>query len=84
MRSLLLLRPEPGLSASRERATALGLDVVVCPLFRIEKLDWDAPDPANYDALLLTSANAVRFAGRKLGQLASLPAHAVGQSTAAA
>ena len=83
MRKLLLVRPEPGLSASAERARAAGLDVICCPLFRIEPVDWDAPDPAQYDALLLTSANAVRCAGPKLERLASLPAHAVGQSTAA-
>lgn len=84
MRRLLLLRPEPGLSASMERASALGLDVVGCPLFRIEPLDWEVPDPAHYDALLLTSANAVRHAGSRLRQLAGLPVHAVGKSTAAA
>jgi uroporphyrinogen-III synthase len=84
VRTLLLLRPEPGLSASAERARALGLDVLCCPLFRVEPLDWDVPDPTHYDALLLTSANAVRHAGPKLAMLASLPVHAVGQLTAAA
>lgn len=82
MRKLLLLRPEPGLSASVERAGALGLDTISCPLFRVEPLDWELPDPARYDALLLTSANAVRLSGTKLAQLASLPVHAVGQATA--
>ena len=84
MRRLLLLRPEPGLSASAEQARALALDVLCCPLFRIEPLDWDVPEPAQYDALLLTSANAVRCAGPKLNKLASLPVQAVGQSTATA
>ena len=84
MRKLLLLRPEPGLSASLERANALGLEVISCPLFRVEPQDWDTPDPANYDALLITSANAVRRAGPKLAQLAELPVHAVGKSTAIA
>jgi uroporphyrinogen-III synthase len=84
MKTLLLLRPEPGLSASAERARALGLDVLCCALFRVEPLDWTVPDPTHYDALLLTSANAVRHAGPKLAMLASLPVHAVGQSTAAA
>nr|WP_283938037.1 uroporphyrinogen-III synthase [Sphingomonas caseinilyticus] len=80
----MLLRPEPGLSASAERAYALGLDVIRCPLFQVERRDWDVPDPAQYDALLLTSANAVRHAGPKLERLTALPVHAVGQSTAAA
>ena len=66
MRKLLLLRPEPGLSASAERARALGLEVIACPLFAIEPVEWEAPDPADYDALLLTSANAVRHGGHGL------------------
>lgn len=84
MRKLLLLRPEPGLAASVERAAAMGLDVIACPLFRVEPVDWVAPDPADYDALLLTSANAVRHGGQALGALRSLPVHAVGSATAAA
>lgn len=84
MKKLLLLRPEPGLSASAERARALGLEVLCCPLFRVERLEWDAPDPAEYDGLLLTSANAVREAGPQLSTLTDLPVHAVGPSTAAA
>jgi len=84
MRNLLLLRPEPGLSASAARAGTLGLEVIRCPLFEVEPIGWDVPDPAKYDALLLTSANAVRHAGQGLERLKSLPAHAVGEATAAA
>ena len=84
MRRLLLLRPEPGLSASAERAKALGMDVLGVPLFRVESTQWQAPDPAGYDALLLTSANAVRHGGPELGALNGLPVHAVGDATATA
>jgi uroporphyrinogen-III synthase len=84
LRSLLLLRPEPGLSTSAERARAMGLEVIECPLFRVEPIDWQAPDPGIYDALLLTSANAVRMAGPELAKLQRLPAHAVGAATAEA
>lgn len=84
MRKLLLLRPEPGLSASAERARALGLDVLTCPLFRVEPVPWQAPDPAAFDALLLTSANAVRHGGAGLDRLRALPVQAVGAATAAA
>ncbi len=45
---------------------------------------WSAPDTAEYDALLLTSANAVRHGGRGLEALRALPVHAVGETTAAA
>ena len=46
MRRLLVLRPEPGASATVERARALGLDAVAMPLFEVEPVAWDAPDPA--------------------------------------
>ena len=84
MRRLLLLRPEPGLSASVERARALSVEVVACPLFRVEPVEWKAPDPGAYDALLLTSANALRHGGTGLDKLKSLSVHAVGPVTAEA
>ena len=84
MRKLLLLRPEPGLSASAARAAQLGLDVLARPLFRIEPIEWTAPDPRRYDGLLLTSANAVRQAGAKLQTVSALPVYAVGAATAEA
>lgn len=84
MRKLLLLRPEPGLSASAERAHAFGLEVIACPLFEVQPVPWKAPDPAEFDAILLTSANALRHAGGELDRLKTLPVHAVGAATAAA
>lgn len=84
MRRLVVLRPEPGASATVARARKLGLDALAMPLFAIRPLAWDAPDPGGFDALLLTSANAVRQAGDKLASYRSLPVWAVGQSTAAA
>lgn len=54
------------------------------PLFRIQRVEWRAPDPSGYDALLLTSANAVREAGEELAKLAALPVYAVGEATAKA
>lgn len=82
MLPLLLVRPEPGLSASKARAEALGLDVIACPLFDVVPLPWDAPDPAGFDALLLTSANAVRHGGPGLSAYRHLPVFAVGRATA--
>lgn len=84
MRRLLLLRPEPGLSRSAERARALGMEPVLAPLFETQPVAWSPPAPAEYDALLLTSANAVRQAGPGLANFANLPAHAVGAATAIA
>ena len=62
----------------------MGLEVITCPLFRVEPVEWAAPDPAGYDALLMTSANAVRHGERGLERLKALPVHAVGTATAAA
>ena len=82
MRPLLVLRPEPGASATAERARRLGLDAVAVPLFEVEKVEWAAPDATAFDALLLTSANATRFGGESLKALLGLPVHAVGKATA--
>jgi len=84
MRKLLLLRPEPGLTARRERAEAMGVGGVACPLFDVGPLAGGAPDARQFEALLLTSANAVREAGPGLAAYRALPVHAVGQATAAA
>src|SRR6266550_4717165 len=59
MRRVLVLRPEPGASATVERARRRGLEAIAMPLFEIEPVTWDAPDPGTFDALLLTSAHAV-------------------------
>lgn len=84
MRKLLLLRPEPGLTATAERAVGLGLEVIACPLFRVEPVEWAAPDPASFDGLLLTSANALRHGGAELERLRGLSVHSVGAATAKA
>ena len=54
------------------------------PLFDLEAVEWSAPDPAQFDAILLTSANAVNMGGGQLERLRALPVHAVGEATAAA
>lgn len=84
MRRLLILRPEPGASATAEGARLLGIDPIVRPLFTIEPIAWSPPDPARFDALLITSANALRHGGERLATLAGLPIVAVGAATAEA
>ena len=84
MRRVLVLRPEPGASRTIERARQFGLDAVAAPLFAIEPIAWEALDASRFDALLLTSANAVRHGGEELAKLRSLPVHAVGPATAEA
>jgi len=84
MRRLVIVRPEPGASASVDHARALiGIDAFAMPLFAVEPVAWAVPDPREFDALLLTSANAVRQGGEGLAQLRGLPVYAVGEATAA-
>ena len=83
-RKLLILRPEPGASETAARARALGLDPVVTPLFAIRPVAWEAPDPAGFDGVLLTSANGARHAGPALVPFLALPCWTVGEATAAA
>lgn len=54
------------------------------PLFTVRALDWDRPEPDAFDALFLTSANALHHGGAGLARYRSLPVFAVGAATAAA
>ncbi len=78
-----MLRPEPGATATCAAASKLGLQPLAIPLFAIEPVTWTAPDAAAFDALLLTSANALRQGGGELDKVRALPVHAVGEATAA-
>lgn len=78
---LLILRPEPGASETAARALELGLDPVVAPLFEIRGVDSGPLDAAEYDAVLMTSANGARHAPPGV---TGLPCFAVGERTAAA
>lgn len=82
MTRVIVLRPEPGASETVDRVIARGLDAASIPLFVVEAIDWLAPEPAGFDAILLTSANAVRLAGEPLKSFRGLPVHAVGTATA--
>jgi uroporphyrinogen-III synthase len=78
---LLILRPEPGASETAARARELGLDPIVAPLFEIRGVQAGPVNAADYDAVLLTSANGARHAPPGL---TGLPCFAVGEGTAAA
>ncbi len=83
-RALLIIRPEPGNGETVARARALGMEAKSCPLFEVVALDWNPPASNAYDALLLTSANAVQQAGPALDAFMELPAFCVGAATAQA
>jgi uroporphyrinogen-III synthase len=82
-RPVLVIRPEPGNASTVSRARALGLDAIPLPLFAVRRLGWTRPDGA-FDALLITSANAIHHGGAELCHLVHLPVWAVGAKSAAA
>ena len=81
---LLVIRPQPGADATAARVEASGNEALVVPLFEVQPVAWKVPPPERYDALMITSANAVRQARDGLGQLTALPIYAVGSATARA
>src|SRR5256885_1312038 len=84
MKRLVVLRPEPGASETVRKARQRGFDAVPLSLFEVEPVAWEVPDISRFDALLLTSAQAVFQGGAGLNALKSLPVYAVGAATAEA
>lgn len=83
-RTLVIIRPEPGGSATVAEAQGLGFPVLLEPLFSIEPRAWVPPPPDEIDALLIGSANAIRHGGEALELFREKPVHAVGGATARA
>ncbi|MEY4160360.1 MAG: hypothetical protein RLZZ136_981 [Pseudomonadota bacterium] len=81
---LIVIRPQPGCSATVAAAANLGLDAKAFPLFAVSPQPWTAPPPDAADALLIGSANALRHGGSQLAALRHLAVYAVGEATATA
>jgi len=81
---LIVIRPEPGCSATLRAARDAGLPTHGFPLFLVEPVAWDAPAGDEVDAVLIGSANALRHGGPGLALYAGKPVYAVGQATAEA
>lgn len=81
---LVVIRPEPGCSASLAAARAARLEAHGFPLFEIVARSWEAPLPGQFDAILGGSGNAFRHGGKGLSVLRDLPVYAVGETTALA
>jgi uroporphyrinogen-III synthase len=62
----------------------MGHEPVIVPLFEVVALEWHVPDPAGFDAVVMTSAAAARLGGAGLARLTHLPLFAVGEATGAA
>lgn len=79
---IIVLRPQPGASATAQALRAAGHDPLVCPLFAVEQVAWAPVEASAYDALLVGSANVFRHGGPALADLKHLPVYAVGGKTA--
>lgn len=79
---IVILRPEPGANVSLQGAMALGLDAWCFPMFITLPRAWEAPSADTFDALLLGSANALRYGGAELAGYGDKPAYCVGETTA--
>lgn len=77
-----MLRPAPGADRTIAALIEAGLAATSVPLFAIRPVAWLAPG-RDYDAVVLTSVQAVLHAGPGLTAL-GLPVLAVGAATAAA
>jgi uroporphyrinogen-III synthase len=80
---LLITRPRPAADGTASRLRAAGYHVEVMALLITEAVRWRRPREVP-QAVMVTSAAALRHAGAGLAGLAHLPIHAVGEATAAA
>lgn len=80
---ILVVRPEPGAATTAARLRALGHEPILLPLLATEALDWQPPG-RRPDAVIITSAAAVRHAGPAAAVWHDLPLWCVGEATAAA
>lgn len=81
-RGIAVLRPEPGNRVTAAAIEARGRRAIRMPLFEVRPVAWPVPDVADFDALILTSANALRHGGAGLSALHRLAVYAVGDATA--
>jgi len=80
---VLVTRPEPGASATSARLLEAGFQPLVLPLTETVPVTPVLPGSADFDAVAVTSASAVRHApARLLESVVSLPCFAVGEATA--
>lgn len=78
---VLVVRPQPGADQTAFSLEKLGHAALVHPLLETRPVAWNLPGETP-DAVILTSAAAVRHAGWKAEALKWTPTHAVGGQTA--
>src|SRR5256884_3777544 len=84
--AVLVTRPHPDDETTAQALRARGVDVLRAPMLRFEPVPFQADADANYGAVIVTSANALRAIAPHLAasRLLELPLFAVGENTAAA
>lgn len=85
-RRVLVTRPQPGAEATRRGLAALGFEPILLPLTRTGGVEISTlPDVTSFDAVAVTSANALRHApAALLAACGDKPCFVVGRETAAA
>src|SRR5512136_904975 len=84
--AVLVTRPHPDDEATAAGLRARGFEVLKAPMLRFEPVAFHDDGEANYGAVIVTSANALRGLTPHLkdSPLLKLPLFAVGEHTAAA
>jgi len=83
--AVLLTRPHPDNEPSATRLRERGFEVLLAPMLRFEPIAFEDDPAAQYDAVIVTSSNALRAIAPQLQStgLTGLPLFAVGDHTAA-
>jgi uroporphyrinogen-III synthase len=80
--AVLVTRPHPDNEETARALRERGFKVVLAPMLRFEALPLADDLDADFAAVIVTSANALRAAEAQLGPLLKLPLFAVGEHTA--
>jgi len=80
--AVLVTRPHPDNETTLASLRARGFDALAAPMLRFEPLPFHDDDGTHYDAVMLTSANALRAIDLTGSRLLRLPLFAVGAHTA--
>ena len=84
--TVLVTRPYPDNEATSGALQAKGVEALLAPMLRFEPLEFEYDTDAKFEALMATSANAVRAVANQpeISRLRDLPLFAVGRQTAQA
>jgi uroporphyrinogen-III synthase len=84
--AILVTRPQPDNEVTGASLRARGFEVLLAPMLRFEPVGLPDDPAADYAAIIVTSANALRAVEPQLagGRLIDLPLFAVGERTASA